>query len=169
MRLVYFALGFARLGYLILTVLGFALIIIEIIGHVRLFETFYPYLKTILKGLHNIVFLLIVLSIVPRLRTFTGTAIIILGVYASVAILWLLCIYTTYSLWGFLGVIIGLIVFGFLKFPLYFFRRIPFLGVFPTAIIALLFDGQFDQAFSVISDILLIIICVYYGSMILDS
>jgi MFS family permease len=73
----------------------------------------------------------LILSIVPRFRKFTGSG-IVLGTFIGGAIFWLLCFYIIYSLWGFLGVLIGVFFLG--------------LGVYFTAILALLFSSQFVQA-----------------------
>lgn len=123
-----FLYGLGGIGFMILIIGGFVLLIM---GGAKLFETLYPTLEKISTIVWGIVWLLIFLSIAPRLRNFTGNG-IVLGTYLGGAIFWLLCFYVTYSLWGFLGIIIGVLFLG--------------LGVFFTAILALLFDSQFMGA-----------------------
>lgn len=114
-----------------LMILFFVAIGLLIIGGAKLFEFLYPILEKISTVTWGIVWLLLLLSIVPRFRNFTGSG-IVLGTYIGGAIFWLLCFYVTYQLWGFIGIFVGVLFFG--------------LGVFLTAILALLFDGQFMGA-----------------------
>jgi len=120
--------GVLGIGLIVLIIGAFALLVI---GGAKLFETFYPVLEKISTFVWGIVWLLLFLSLAPRLRKFTGNGIII-GTYVGGAIFWLLSFYVTYSLWGFLGIIIGVLFLG--------------LGVFFTAILALIFNGQFMGA-----------------------
>ena len=124
-----FLYGAGGISLFVLVIGGFALLII---GGARLFEFLYPILEIISSITWAIVWLLLFLSIVPRLRNFTGNG-IIFGTYIGGAIFWLLCFYVTYILWGFLGIFVGVLFFG--------------LGVFFTAVLALLFDGQFIEDF----------------------
>jgi len=117
----YGVLGF---GFMILFFVAVALLII---GGAKLFEVLSPVLEGISTVTWGIVWLLLLFSVVPRFRNFTGGG-IILGTYVGGAIFWLLCFYVTYQLWGFLGIFVGVLFFG--------------LGVFFTAVLALLFDGQ---------------------------
>ena len=119
-------LGF---GFLVLSIAGFLLLIV---GGAKLFEIIYPFLEKVSYFTWGIVWLLLLLSIIPKSRNFTGGGIIV-GTYIGGAIFWLLCFYVTYSLWGLLGVIIGVLFMG--------------LGVFITAVLALLFSGQFGAGF----------------------
>lgn len=121
----YSVLGF---GFMILFFIAIALLII---GGAKLFEVLYPILEGISTVTWGIVWVLLLLSVVPRFRNFTGGG-IVLGTYIGGAIFWLLCFYVTYQLWGFLGIFVGVLFFG--------------LGVFFTAVLALLFDGQFMGA-----------------------
>lgn len=117
----YGALG---IGLFALFVVAFALLIF---GGAKLFEILYPILEGISSITWGVVWLLLLLSVVPRFRNFTGSG-IVLGTYIGGAIFWLLCFYVTYQLWGFLGIFVGILFFG--------------LGVFITATLALIFDGQ---------------------------
>lgn len=121
--------GLLGIGFFILIIVGFVLLIT---GGAKLFEVLYPVLESISSFVWGIVWLLLFLSVVPRLRNLTGNG-IVLGTYIGGAIFWLLCFYITYSLWGFIGILLGVIFMG--------------LGVFFTAILALIFDGQFGPAF----------------------
>ncbi|MCD6528384.1 hypothetical protein J7K44_01975 [bacterium] len=123
-----FLYGLGGIGFIVLLIVGFSLLII---GGAKLFEWIYPILEKISIFTWGVVWLLVILSVVPRFRKFTGNG-IVLGTYIGGAIFWLLCFYVTYSLWGLLGIFIGVLFFG--------------LGVFVTAILALLFSGQFLQA-----------------------
>jgi len=120
--------GLGGIGLFILIIAGFGLLIF---GGAKLFEVFYPILERIDTFVWGIVWLLIFLSMVPRFRNFTGNGIVI-GTYIGGAIFWLLCFYVTYSLWGFFGIFLGVIFMG--------------VGVFFTAVLALIFDGQFSSA-----------------------
>lgn len=122
-------------GYGVLGIGFFALFIVAtallIIGGVKLFEVLYPILEGISTFTWGVVWVLLLLSIVPRFRNFTGSG-MVLGTYIGGAIFWLLSFYVTYQLWGFIGIFVGVLFFG--------------LGVFITAVLALLFDGQFMGA-----------------------
>ncbi len=120
--------GLAGIGFLILIIGAFVLLIM---GGARLFEILYPILERVSSIVWGVVWLLVFLSVIPRFRNTTGNG-IVLGTYITGAILWLLSFYITYSLWGFLGIFIGVMLMGF--------------GVFATAILALIFDGQGIQA-----------------------
>lgn len=124
-----FLYGLGGIGFIILIIGGFVLLIS---GGAKLFELLYPILERISTFVWGVVWLLILLSLAPRLRNFTGNG-IVLGTYIGGAMFWLLCFYVTYSLWGFLGIFIGVLFMGF--------------GVFFTAVLALMFDGQFGPAF----------------------
>lgn len=119
-------IGYGALGIGFMT-LFFVAIVLLIIGGAKLFEVLYPILERISAVTWGIVWLLLLLSVVPRFRNFTGSG-IVLGTYIGGAIFWLLCFYVTYQLWGFLGIFVGVLFFG--------------LGVFFTALLALIFDGQ---------------------------
>ena len=80
-----------------------------------------------------LIFLLLLLSVVPRFRNFTGNGIVV-GTYIVGALFWFFSFFVTYSLWGFLGIFVGVLLAG--------------LGVFLTAVLALIFDGQFMGALS---------------------
>ncbi|MFA5169129.1 MAG: hypothetical protein WC420_00065 [Candidatus Paceibacterota bacterium] len=121
--------NFLGIGIFVLVIVAFSLLII---GGAKLFEVLYPFLEGTSSFIWGIVWLLIFLSIVPKFRNFTGNGIVI-GTYLGGAIFWLLCFYITYSLWGLLGIFVGVLFMG--------------LGVFFTAILALLFSGQFSPAF----------------------
>ncbi len=140
-----FLYGLVGIGFFVLIIVGFALLII---GGAKLFEFLYPTLERISSITWGIVWLLVFLSIVPRFRNFTGSG-IILGTYIGGAIFWLLCFYVTYSLWGFLGIFVGVLFFG--------------LGVIFTAILALIFDGQFMGALTFIFISLQILLFGYLG------
>lgn len=121
--------GLAGIGFIILIIGAFVLLVT---GGARLFEIIYPTLEIISGVVWGVMLLLVFLSVVPRFRDITGNGIVI-GTYIVGAILWLLSFYTTYILWGFLGIFIGVMLMGF--------------GVFLTAILALIFDGQGQAAF----------------------
>src|SRR3990167_1809739 len=120
--------GIAGIGFFVLIITAFVLLIM---GGARLFEILNPILELIGGLTWGIIFLLIFLSIVPRFRNFTGSG-IVLSTYLVGAIIWFSSFYITYSLWGFLGIFIGVLFLG--------------LGVFFTAILALMFNGEFGSA-----------------------
>lgn len=139
------------IGFVIVAGMIFALLII---GGAKLFELTYPILEKISIFTWSIVWLLVILSIVPRFRKFTGTG-IVLGTYIGGIILWFLGFYITYSLWGVLGILIGVLFLG--------------LGVYFTAILALLFNKQFSQALFFIFSLLLIFLVRRLGFWILTK
>ncbi len=108
-----------------------AFLIFIIVGGIKLFETIYPVLEKLDQFVWAIVWLLIFLSVIPRLRLYTGNG-IVFGTYIGGAIFWFVCLYVTYSLWGLIGVFIGVLFLG--------------LGVFFTAVLALIFSGQTSTA-----------------------
>jgi len=146
-----FLYGIGGIGFIVLIITAFSLLII---GGARLFEIIYPVLEKISIFNWSIVWLLVILSIVPRFRKITGNG-IVLGTYIGGAVFWLLCFYITYSLWGLLGIFIGVLFFG--------------LGVVPTAVLALLFDGQFIQALILIFISLQILLMRYLGVWIITK
>lgn len=123
-----FLYSLGGIGIIILIIISFSLLII---GGVKLFEALYPVLERISAFVWGVVLLLLLLSLIPRLRNFTGSG-IIASTYIGGAIFWFLSFYVTYSLWGLLGILVGVLFMG--------------LGVFFTAVLALLFDGQFAGA-----------------------
>ncbi|MCX6718472.1 MAG: hypothetical protein NTY81_02625 [Candidatus Staskawiczbacteria bacterium] len=139
------------IGVFILVIIGFGLLII---GGAKLFEIIYPFLENVSSFVWGIVWLLIFLSIIPRFRNFTGNGIII-GTFIGGALLWFECFYITYSLWGLIGIFVGVLFMG--------------LGVFFTAILALLFSGQFGPAFLFISSLLLIYLLRLFGVWIISK
>src|SRR3989344_2582453 len=106
--------GIAGIGFFILIITAFVLLIM---GGARLFEILNPVLELIGGLTWGIIF--------------TGSG-IVLSTYLVGAIIWFSSFYITYSLWGFLGIFIGVLFFG--------------LGVFFTAILALMFNGEFGSA-----------------------
>lgn len=146
-----FLYGLGGIGFMILIFGGFVLLIV---GGVKLFEIIYPVLQKIDTFVWGIVWLLILLSLAPRLRNFTGNG-IVLGTYIGGAIFWLVCFYITYSLWGFLGILIGVGMFG--------------LGVFFTALLALIFSGQFMGALGVAFVLLQIYLFRFLGAWIITK
>jgi len=143
--------GVLGFGFIALMFLAFVLLII---GGVKLFEILYPILEGISNVTWGIVWLLLLFSIVPRFRNFTGNG-IVLGTYIGGAIFWLLCFYVTYQLWGFLGIFAGVLFFG--------------LGVFFTAILALIFDGQFMGALGFVFIVAQIFIFRFLGFWIISK
>jgi len=146
-----FLYGLGGIGIMILIIGVFVLLIM---GGAKLFETLYPTLEKISTIIWGIVWLLVFLSIIPRVRNFTGNG-IVLGTYLGGAIFWLLCFYVTYSLWGFLGIIIGVLFMG--------------LGVFFTAILALIFDGQLMEALGFIFILVQIYLVRMLGAWIITK
>lgn len=146
-----FLYGLGGVGIIILIVGAFVLLII---GGAKLFEILYPILEKISTFVWGVVWLLIILSVIPRLRNFTGNG-IVLGTYLGGAIFWLLCFYVTYSLWGFLGIFIGVLFMG--------------LGVFFTAVLALIFDGQLMGALGFAFILIQIYLFRYLGAWIITK
>jgi len=146
-----FLYGVGGIGFFVLIIISFALLII---GGAKLFELIYPILEKISIFTWSVVWLLVILSIVPRFRYFTGIG-IILGTYIGGAIFWFLCFYVTYSLLGLLGILIGVLFFG--------------LGVIPVSILALLFSKQFTLALVFIFTSLQILLLRFLGVWIVTK
>lgn len=108
-------------------------------------------LGTINAIIIGLIILLFLLAIVPKLRMVAGVGI----VYASsiwIFLYWLNCLAITYALWGFVGSFIGIILFGF--------------GVFITAILAVLFTGQWGGALSIVITLLVMFVARFLGALI---
>ena len=88
----------------------------------------------------TVIVILFVLSIVPRIRLYTG-----LGIYYGatiwMGIFWLFSLFVTYSFWGFLGVLIGLFFAG--------------IGIYFTAMIAIFQDNQASAALFMLVNLVL--------------
>ena len=136
--------GTGIIGWIVLSITASLLLII---GGVKLFESIYPILEKINNFTWAIVWLLVFLSIIPRFRNFTGSGIII-GTYIGGAIYWFICFYITYSLCGLLGALIGVF---------------SLVGVYFTAILALLSEAQFLQALFVILTVIQIFFLRWLG------
>lgn len=93
------------------------------------------YLVPIFEKMNNaisfIVLLLLACSVVPAFRVVTGVGIIIGASLWGIG-LWLNSLIITYTLWGLTGIFIGLFLAG--------------VGVLPSAILALLFNGEWRTA-----------------------
>lgn len=137
-----------------LVILSVTAFIMLIIGGAALFETLYPILEKISSFTWAIIWLLLPISLIPQLRNFTGGG-IVLGTYIVGAILWLFCFFVTFQLWGVLGIIIGVLFLG--------------LGVFFTALLALLFDGQFMSALTLGLVLIQIFIFRFLGFWIMSK
>jgi len=146
-----FLYGVGGIGLFVLIILAVSLLII---GGAKLFEFLYPILEKISIFIGGVVWLLLILSIVPRFRKFTGSG-IVLGTYIGGAIYWFLCFYITYSLWGVLGILIGVLFLG--------------LGVYFTAILALLFNAQFIEALVIASGVAQIFFFRWLGYWIITK
>ena len=136
------------LGGVVLFALTIVTFLLLIIGGVKLFEWLYPFLEKINVFVWSVVWLLVFLSIIPGFRLITGSGIVI-GTYIGAAIFWFLSFYITYSLWGIVGLFVGV---GFLG-----------LGVYFTAILALLFKGLFKQAVFFIFNLISIFLLRTFG------
>jgi hypothetical protein len=123
---------------------GFVVLIIFLLkGGVNFIGNHQDLISTISGIIIGIIVLMILVSMIPRARMFTGTAIVFLT-YAWGLLFWLTCLAITFGLWGFVGTFIGVAMFG--------------LGIFATAILAVLFTGQWAAALT-----LLVTIIIMYG------
>lgn len=143
--------GIAGIGFFILIITPFALLVM---GGAKLFEILNPILEVIGSITWGIIFLLLILSIVPSFRNFTGNG-IVLGTYLVGALIWFSSFYITYSLWGFIGIFIGVLFMG--------------LGVFVTAILALMFNGEFSGGLILLISLALIYLFRLLGYWILTK
>ena len=139
------------LGFFVSVSVAFAFIII---GGAKLFELIFPILIWVNFIVWSVVSLLLLFSVVPRFRDFTGKG-ICLGAFISLVMLWFFSIYATYTLWGFVGIFIGIVLAGF--------------GFFFTAILALLFNGEFREALMFALNILVNIAILYLGFWIITK
>ena len=132
------SIGSFLLGFCCLVVLMF-IIMIFVRGGVWLSERVYPWL-VIINGilLLAIIFLLLPLAIFRRTRPYAGGGIYFSSFFFGLTLfVWSLLI--TYSLWGVVGIFIGLLLMGF--------------GIVPVAILACLFHGLW----SIIGQLLLLL------------
>jgi hypothetical protein len=97
-------------------------------GGTWVFENFYPVIRVINSIVFGLALLLLLLSLIPKLRSFTGVGIFI-GSWVLGGLFWLECLYITYALWGLAAAIVGVMILG--------------VGIFATAALALLFHGAF--------------------------
>lgn len=133
-------IGWSGLG-IIFVIFLVALFVFFVKGGVWIFEHYYDLFQIINNWVFIFVLLLIILSTIPGIRAYTGAGI----VYASLiwgALLWLFCLFVTYQFWGFFGVFFGLVMAG--------------IGIFATAILAVLFDGQWSGAMFMILNLMII-------------
>ena len=126
-------MGWTGLG-LIFMVFMFVLFAFFVKGGVWLFENFHELFQTITNWVWGVALVLIVLSVIPSIRMYTGLAIYYLTFIWGV-FFWLFCLFVTYQLWGFIGIFVGLAMAG--------------VGVFFTAFLAVLFTGQISGAFMI--------------------
>ena len=123
--------------------------ILFIFGGIRIFKILIE--NRIVEWINGVAFLsitlLLILSLFSRLRLMTGNGLIVVT-YIEGAVLWLICLYLTYIIWGLFAVFVGLLFFG--------------IGIFPVAILALLFNGQFLIAF-----MLILSLAIIYGLRLL--
>lgn len=133
-------LGWTALGIAFFVIFIFAFAFLVRAG-VSVTERYMDLINTINGWVLALILLLLVLSVIPRLRLYTGlliyNATLIWGV-----LFWLFCLFVTYQFWGVFGVFIGLIMAG--------------IGIFATATLAILFSGQFSAGFVMILNILFI-------------
>lgn len=124
-KLKNFSFGVLGIIALIAIFLGGALLLK---GGTWVFENFYPIIRTTNSVVFSLILLLILLSLIPKLRSITGTGIYI-GSWILGGLFWLFCLYLTYALWGLGATIFGVMILG--------------VGIFVTAALALLFHGAF--------------------------
>jgi hypothetical protein len=91
--------------------------------------------------------ILLPMGIFKRIRPYAGVGLLISS-FAYGATLWFLGLLLTYHLWGIIGLIIGLMIFG--------------IGVVPMAMLATLFNGLWSHLIS-----LVILVLLTFGSRIL--
>jgi hypothetical protein len=100
-------------------------------GSAWIFENYYGLFQSITNWVWGVVILLVILSVIPTIRIFTGLG-IHYATYIWGAFFWLFCLFVTYELWGFFGIFLGLIMAG--------------VGIFITAFLAVLFEGEVSVA-----------------------
>jgi len=135
-------IGWTGLGMLFFVLVVFVIIFL-IKGGVSFIENHQDLIESINQIIIGIIFLLLVISVIPKLRIFTGTSIVYLT-FLWAFMVWLTCLAITYELWGLIGMFIGVIMLG--------------LGIFITAPLALLFAGQWSATL-----ILLLSLGIIYG------
>ncbi|MDQ3089792.1 MAG: hypothetical protein M3Q24_01390 [bacterium] len=118
-------------------------------GGVWAFEAFYKYIEKINGFVFYFIIFLILLSVIPKIRIYTGAG-IVYGTYLWGALFWLTSLYVTYTFWGFWGILIGIFLMG--------------VGIFATAILALLFNGEGGTAL-----IMLVSLIIIYAIRILGG
>jgi hypothetical protein len=118
--------GWGTLGVVFMAVMVVASVFM-IKGGAWVFANYYDLFQTINGWVWIIVLLLLVLSVIPSIRIHTGLG-IYYGTHIWGAFFWLFCLFVTYELWGLFGVLVGLVFAG--------------VGVFATALIAVLLEGE---------------------------
>lgn len=135
--------------------IGFILLVAMLLnGASWALETF----SGVIEAIHNVTFLLIVLlivvSIIPKIRAYTGWGINALA-DVSLALLWFTALVITYELWGLLGVIVGFFFFG--------------VGVFLAAMIAMSLAGGIAAAGLMLASIVLLLLMKVLGVWIMSK
>lgn len=136
-----------NIGWIGLGILFFVLIVFVVIflikGGVGFIENHQDLINSINEIIIGLILLLLILSVIPRLRIYTGMGVAYMALIWTF-LFWLNCLAITYELWGIVGMFIGVMMAG--------------LGIFATAPLALLFAGQWSEAL-----ILLLTLGVMYG------
>ena len=151
MKTLFKNIGSSILG--VVAVLIFLVVPILIVGGgVWLVNNFYQAMGYGALAIIILAVMLILLSIIPTLRAITGTSIYALSFLLG-GIFWLACLYTVYSIWGLIGVILGLI-----------FLQAVFL---PTVLAILLDFGDPLSLRLIMLGILAVALAIIYGLRIL--
>lgn len=112
----------------------------------------------IVESVNTIIFVVVLLSLLlstfASLRSYTGP-IIFFSSYIAGFIVWLISLVVTYILWGLGAVVVGLLIMG--------------IGVFPIAILALLFAGETVNALMLLGSLAIIWALRFAGLKIADS
>lgn len=132
--------GWGIIGFSVL-VLIFLVATFILDGVSNVIENYNALISTVNNWVTGFVVILLILSVFPKLREYTGAGIVI-STFIWGATLWFFSLFVTYQLWGILGVIVGIVFLG--------------IGVFATAFLALIFDGQASGAFLILLSLVMI-------------
>ncbi len=126
---------------LILMVFVFAGIILFVKGSFWVLLNLFDLFAAINTWVFGLILLLVFISVVPKMRIYTGLGIHYLT-YIWGALFWLLCLGITYQYWGIIGILVGIIFLG--------------LGVFFTAFLVALFNGGIMAALMIVLNLAMI-------------
>jgi len=127
-------IGWSGLGLLGIIAVG-VVVGLFLRGGAWLFEHYSNLINSINGIVFGLVLLLLIFSLIPKIRAITGSG-VVFGTMVWGVLFWFFCLFITYQLWGLIGLLVGVMMFG--------------LGIFATATLALAFAGEWSSVLMVL-------------------